>query len=183
LFELLQTRKHIMANVALKSLTNAEVPSAPRPPDEPLLDMAVYGAGPNDSITDANGNAAVTHHAATISGTMIPYAARAGHLVAVDTSSSHANAKFFYVEAEPFCGLEIEDEFEFRLLFDRDALGPQRDLVVAARPREADAFLYQGAADAEVARLRLDQDHAQLPDCPEDPYRRPQARVHLGGPV
>ena len=123
-----------MANVALNCPTNAEVPSTPPPPDEPFLDMTAYGAGPNNSITDATENAAITRHAATISGTTIPYTARAGHLV---TSSSQANAKLFYVEAERLCGLEIDDEFEFRLLLDWDALGPQRDPVAAARPREA----------------------------------------------
>ena len=59
--------------------------------------MSAYGAGPNDSITDATESAAITHHMATIGGTTIPYTARAGHLVAVDPSSSQANAKFFYV--------------------------------------------------------------------------------------
>jgi carboxypeptidase C (cathepsin A) len=86
-----------MANIASNSPANTVVPSAPPPPDEPFLDMTAYGAGPNDSITDSTENAAITHHVATIGGTTIPYTARAGHLVAVDPSSSQANAKFFYV--------------------------------------------------------------------------------------
>jgi hypothetical protein len=81
-----------------------------------------------------------------------------------DTLSSQANAKSFYAEAEPIPGIEIEDGFEFRRLHDRDALGPQPDLVIAAHPR-------------------LDQDQAQLPDCPDNRYYRPQTRVHLGGLV
>jgi carboxypeptidase C (cathepsin A) len=63
----------------------------------PLNDTTAYGAGPDDSITDAIENAAVTHHIATIGGVSIPYAATAGHLVAVDPSTSQPEAKFFYV--------------------------------------------------------------------------------------
>lgn len=65
--------------------------------DQPLLDTTAYGAGPDDSITDTTENAAVTHHVATIGGVQIPYTATAGHLVAVDPSSSKPEAKFFYV--------------------------------------------------------------------------------------
>jgi hypothetical protein len=90
-----------MATVAANSPTNAAVLSAPPSPDEPFLDMTAYGAGPNDSITDATENAAITHHVATIGDTTIPYTARAGHLVAVDPSSSQANAKFFLSPSRP----------------------------------------------------------------------------------
>jgi carboxypeptidase C (cathepsin A) len=65
--------------------------------DQPLIDTVAYGAGPNDSITDTTEAAAITHHVAMIGGANIPYTARAGHLVAVDPSSSQPNAKFFYV--------------------------------------------------------------------------------------
>ena len=65
--------------------------------DVPVLDTTAYGAGPNDSVTDTSETAAVTHHTATIGGKPIAYTARAGHLVAVDPSSSQPTAKFFYV--------------------------------------------------------------------------------------
>ncbi|WP_315928895.1 S8 family serine peptidase [Mesorhizobium sp. SP-1A] len=65
--------------------------------DQPFLDTTAYGSGPDDSITDAGENAAITHHVATINGIEIPYTATAGHLVAVDPSSSRPAAKFFYV--------------------------------------------------------------------------------------
>jgi carboxypeptidase C (cathepsin A) len=67
------------------------------PADQPFLDTTAYGAGPDDSITDTNENAAITHHVATLGGVAIPYTATAGHLVAVDPSSSKPAAKFFYV--------------------------------------------------------------------------------------
>jgi carboxypeptidase C (cathepsin A) len=65
--------------------------------DHPFVDTVAYGAGPNDSIVDTTEAAAVTHHVASIGSVGIPYTARAGHLVAVDPSSSQPNAKFFYV--------------------------------------------------------------------------------------
>ena len=65
--------------------------------DAPLLDTTAYGAGPDNSITDTSESAAITHHVATIDGVPIPYTATAGHLVAVDPSSSKPAAKFFYV--------------------------------------------------------------------------------------
>ncbi|WP_413990146.1 S10 family serine carboxypeptidase-like protein [Labrys okinawensis] len=67
------------------------------PTDIPVLDTTPYGAGPDDNVTDTSENAAITHHSATIGGKTIAYTARAGHLVAVDPSSSKPNAKFFYV--------------------------------------------------------------------------------------
>ena len=45
-----------------------------------------------------------------------------------------------------------------------DALRPQRDAAVAGRAREADALVHQTPADAQAARLRLDQQQAQLCD-------------------
>ena len=65
--------------------------------DQPLLDQTAYGAGPDDSIVDVTEAAAITHHTATIGGVPIAYTATAGHLVAVDPSSSKPAAKFFYV--------------------------------------------------------------------------------------
>ena len=74
------------------------VVSAHQPPaDEPLLDTVPYGAGPDDSISDATENAAITRHSAVIGGKTVPYTARAGHLVTVDPSSALPVAKFFYV--------------------------------------------------------------------------------------
>ncbi|RFB80276.1 S10 family serine carboxypeptidase-like protein [Methylovirgula sp. 4M-Z18] len=67
------------------------------PVDVPILDTTAYGMGPNDNVTDTSENVAITHHNTTIRGRTIAYTARAGHLVAVDPSSSQPYAKFFYV--------------------------------------------------------------------------------------
>ncbi|MGO9741722.1 MAG: S10 family serine carboxypeptidase-like protein [Roseiarcus sp.] len=71
--------------------------SGTAPADVPVLDTTAYGAGPDDNIADVSENAAITHHSATIGGKTVPYTARAGHLAAVDPSSSKPYAKFFYV--------------------------------------------------------------------------------------
>ncbi|MFJ4656210.1 S10 family peptidase [Nocardia sp. NPDC088792] len=65
--------------------------------DQPFDDTVAYGMGPDDNVTDATENAAVTHHTITINGSEIAYTATAGHLVTVDPSSSQPNAKMFYV--------------------------------------------------------------------------------------
>ncbi len=65
--------------------------------DQPLLDTTAYGSGPDDSISDVTEAAAITHHTVTIGGFPIAYTATAGHLVAVDPTSSKPAAKFFYV--------------------------------------------------------------------------------------
>jgi carboxypeptidase C (cathepsin A) len=65
--------------------------------DQPYSDTTAYGNGPQDSITDATENAAVTYHTTTLGGREIAYTATAGHLVTVDPSSSKPAAKFFYV--------------------------------------------------------------------------------------
>src|SRR5215469_18214098 len=65
--------------------------------DQPLLDTTEYGSGPDDSISDATENAAVTQHRITISGATISYTARAGHLVTYDQYSARPSAKIFYV--------------------------------------------------------------------------------------
>jgi len=76
----------------------ATLPAAAQPlPDSPLLDTTVYGSGPDDSVTDVSEAAAITHRTATVGGAAIAYTATAGHLVAVDPSSSKPAAKFFYV--------------------------------------------------------------------------------------
>ena len=73
--------------------------SSPRqsPSDTPYFDNAAYGNGPNDSVMDVTENAAVTHHTITLAGKTIAYTATAGHLVAIDPSSSQPAAKIFYV--------------------------------------------------------------------------------------
>lgn len=68
-----------------------------RQDDQPFQDDVAYGNGPDDSVTDASENAAITHHTITIGGRKIAYTATAGHLVTVDESSSKPNAKMFYV--------------------------------------------------------------------------------------
>jgi carboxypeptidase C (cathepsin A) len=70
------------------------IPSAP---DQPCSDTTVYGNGPNDSVTEAPENAAVTHHTVALGGREISYTATAGHLVTVDPSSSKPTATIFYV--------------------------------------------------------------------------------------
>ena len=75
---------------------DATTPQQP-PQDQPLLDLTPYGGGPEDSITDTTEAAAITHHVATVGGKPIPYTARAGHLVTVDSVSAQPAAKFFYV--------------------------------------------------------------------------------------
>ena len=67
--------------------------------DQPYFDPVAYGNGPDDSVeaTEADENAAVTHHTATIGGAKIAYTATVGHLVTVDPSSSKPDAKMFYV--------------------------------------------------------------------------------------
>jgi carboxypeptidase C (cathepsin A) len=65
--------------------------------DQPLFDITEYGSGPDESISDATENAAITQHSVTISGTPISYTARAGHLVIYDQYSARPSAKIFYV--------------------------------------------------------------------------------------
>jgi carboxypeptidase C (cathepsin A) len=65
--------------------------------DQPYSDTVAYGNGPNDSVTDATENAAITHHTVTLGGREIAYTAAVGHLVTVDPSSSKPAAKIFYV--------------------------------------------------------------------------------------
>lgn len=69
----------------------------PMSSDQPLLDNTIYGSGPDDSISDANENRAVTHQYITINGTTISYTACAGHLVTYDESSARPSAMIFYV--------------------------------------------------------------------------------------
>jgi carboxypeptidase C (cathepsin A) len=64
---------------------------------QPFFDPVAYGNGPDDSVTDASENAAITKYSITIGGRKIAYTATAGHLVIVDPSSSVPNAKMFYV--------------------------------------------------------------------------------------
>lgn len=67
--------------------------------DQPYFDPVAYGNGPDDSVaaTEADENAAVTHHSVTVGGAKIAYTATVGHLVTVDPSSSKPDAKMFYV--------------------------------------------------------------------------------------
>jgi carboxypeptidase C (cathepsin A) len=65
--------------------------------DQPLLDTTEYGSGPDDSISDATENAAVTQHSITIKKSTVSYTARVGHLVTHDQYSARPSAKIFYV--------------------------------------------------------------------------------------
>lgn len=67
------------------------------PRDRPCFDPTAYGNGPDDAVDDASENAAVTHHSIKLDGRVYAYTATAGHLVAVDPSSSRPGAKMFYV--------------------------------------------------------------------------------------
>jgi carboxypeptidase C (cathepsin A) len=74
------------------------VPVQPPLSDQPFLDTTEYGSGPDDSISDATENAAITRHSITFSGgATISYTARAGHLVTRDQYSARPSAKIFYV--------------------------------------------------------------------------------------
>ncbi|XBS70763.1 peptidase S1 [Acerihabitans sp. KWT182] len=66
-------------------------------PDRPYFDPVAYGNGPDDGVSDSSENAAVTHHTMTLGGKTLAYTASAGHLTAVDPSSSQPEAKIFYV--------------------------------------------------------------------------------------
>jgi hypothetical protein len=66
------------------------------------------------------------------------------------------------------------------------ALRPQRDLRVAGLPREPDAFVDEPSADAEPARLRLDQQQPQLGDVLrflDEEDRADDGAVALGEPA
>jgi len=65
--------------------------------EQPLLDTLEYGSGPEDSVSEAIENAAITQHSITINEKTISYTARAGHLVAYDQDSARPSAKIFYV--------------------------------------------------------------------------------------
>jgi carboxypeptidase C (cathepsin A) len=65
--------------------------------DQPLLDTTPYGAGKDDSVTDATEAFAVTRHTVTIGDKTLTYTARAGHLVTVDEISARPAAKMFCV--------------------------------------------------------------------------------------
>jgi carboxypeptidase C (cathepsin A) len=71
--------------------------AAAPPLDQPYFDGTAYGNGPDDFVTDASENSAVTHHTIALGGKTIAYTATAGHLVTVDPSSSKPSAKMFYV--------------------------------------------------------------------------------------
>jgi carboxypeptidase C (cathepsin A) len=65
--------------------------------DQPFLDNTQYGPGPDDSISDATENRAVTQRSIAINGTTISYTASAGHLVTYDQDSALPYAKIFYI--------------------------------------------------------------------------------------
>jgi carboxypeptidase C (cathepsin A) len=67
------------------------------PQDQSYFDQTAYGSGPNDFVTDATENAAITHDVITLQGQTISYTATAGHLVAFDQISAKPMAKFFYI--------------------------------------------------------------------------------------
>jgi carboxypeptidase C (cathepsin A) len=73
------------------------------PPDQPLLDATPYGYGKYDSISDTSEKVAITHKEITLNGKMLPYTARAGHLVTTDLYSARAAAKIFYVSFTAAC--------------------------------------------------------------------------------
>lgn len=66
--------------------------------DQPFFDPVAYGNGPDDCVTDASENGAITHHAIVAAGQRLAYTATAGHLVTVDAGSSKPNARMFYVD-------------------------------------------------------------------------------------
>ncbi len=73
------------------------VPVQPQLSDQPLLDATQYGSGPDDSISDATENVAITQNNITINGATISYTARTGHLVVYDQYNAQPSAKIFYI--------------------------------------------------------------------------------------
>jgi carboxypeptidase C (cathepsin A) len=67
------------------------------PPDQPVADATSYGYDKDDSVTDTTERAAITYKKIILKGTIIPYTARAGHLVTTDLYSGQPAAKIFYV--------------------------------------------------------------------------------------
>ena len=90
-----QSTHNSHAHPAAPSAARASTPH--RAGDQPFFDPVAYGNGPDDSVTDATENAAITKHSIVIGGKKIAYTATAGHLVTVDSSSSLPAAKMFYV--------------------------------------------------------------------------------------
>ncbi|BCG01650.1 peptidase S1 (plasmid) [Paraburkholderia sp. PGU19] len=76
----------------MNSTTHKELP-----PDQPLADATPYGYGPNDSVSDANEEAAITQHTLNINGKSLSYTATAGHLVTTGSYTATPAAKLFYV--------------------------------------------------------------------------------------
>src|ERR1700694_699422 len=68
---------------------------------------------------------------------------------------AEAAVRFLSDQLEPALPVDVARRREIRLR-------PQRELPVALRAREGDAFVDQALADAPAARLRLDQKQAQL---------------------
>ena len=69
---------------------------------------------------------------------------------------------------------------------DQDALGPQRDLAVAALARKADAFAHQSLAKPLAAPARIDQQQPQfcnLVGLPDQKHRADRLAVDLGDPA
>lgn len=86
-----------MTDSAAPAKGSAQAPVRKADQDQTYMDPVAYGNGPEDNVSDAAEHAAVTHHQVTIGGKTIDYTALAGHLVAVDASSSKPEATIFYV--------------------------------------------------------------------------------------
>ncbi|HUJ00463.1 MAG TPA: peptidase S1 [Usitatibacter sp.] len=69
----------------------------PPPTGSSFTDPVVYSSVGTASLFGAQEISAVTRHQAVIGGTTLDYTATAGHLTAVDPSSSAPEASFFYV--------------------------------------------------------------------------------------
>ena len=74
---------------------NSPLPADKQLADQQLIDVTPYGSGPDTSVSDATEQAAVTHHVAVVEGKTIPYTARAGHLVTVESATALPNKKLF----------------------------------------------------------------------------------------
>src|SRR6202040_3810465 len=69
---------------------------------------------------------------------------------------------------------------------DQDALGPQRDLAIAAGPREGDAFGHQPPAETLSTSGRIDQQQPQFCDVigmPDQKYRADRGAVDVRNPA
>jgi carboxypeptidase C (cathepsin A) len=94
---LIESEKPVtQAEAPLPEVSIEALPTTAATNDQPFHDTVRYPLGAEDSVTDTNEQAAVTHHQIALNGQVFDYTAKAGHLVTSDPASSQPNAKIFY---------------------------------------------------------------------------------------